>query len=199
VSDGRQTALRAKFVANRERVRSWLDDWECREVAWEQGFSEFPSSWGVARGEEAYWLETVVPSMDEYEWILSAAGPDRGIDELTVVWRFAEHEFSELKVEFRSVADPAYLAEKLALAAHAAALGGWTEDDLQDLHGWIFDGLGSRPLNQTVTGKNRLGVNLFVLERWPYGNGFLSVLRVTPTKTTLDGVPLDDQGVPRPS
>ncbi|QKG18790.1 hypothetical protein [Actinomadura verrucosospora] len=200
MSDSRQTVLREKFVANRERVRSWLDLWECNEVTWEQGFSEIPSPWVVAPGEEASWLERHAPFMDEYEWLLLAAGPDRGVDRLAVVWGFGrEHEFSELKVEFRSVADPAYLAEKLALAAHAAALRGWNEDDVHNLHGWILEGLGSRPLNQAVTGNNRLGFNLFELQRWPYGNGFTSILKVTPTNVALDGTPLDDQGVPRSS
>jgi hypothetical protein len=34
----------------------------------------------------------------------------------------------------RTAADPPYLAEKLALGVHAAALRGWSEGDVQDVH-----------------------------------------------------------------
>jgi hypothetical protein len=32
--------LRARFLANRERVRSWLEAWDIPEVVWTDEFSE---------------------------------------------------------------------------------------------------------------------------------------------------------------
>ena len=44
------------FVANRDRVRSWLDDWDFPEVAWPMA-SAIPSPWVVAPGPQQMWWQ----------------------------------------------------------------------------------------------------------------------------------------------
>ncbi|MEU4968703.1 GNAT family N-acetyltransferase [Streptomyces smyrnaeus] len=60
-------ALRAKFVTNRETVRSWTARWECPEVEWPP-FDEVPGPWVVAPRERKRWLEQHAPFLDTYRW-----------------------------------------------------------------------------------------------------------------------------------
>lgn len=55
----------AMFVANRDRVRSWLDDWDFPEVAWPMA-SAIPSPWVVAPGPQQMWFEQHAPHMPQY-------------------------------------------------------------------------------------------------------------------------------------
>ncbi|HET6299246.1 MAG TPA: hypothetical protein VFG33_38130 [Kribbella sp.] len=190
--------LRGKFLANRDKVRSWTVGWQCPEVDW-PAFREIPSPWVVRRGEEPRWLERDAPFMGEYRWLLEArprAGT--GVTSVRGNWFFRErHEFERLEIEFQSVADPAYLAEKLALGAHAAALKGWQQDDVHGVHAWLFQGLDTRPIGDLVSGQHREGWILFELKRWPAPttpNELKASLTMKPTTTTLDGSPLTPDG-----
>ncbi|MGK5531266.1 hypothetical protein [Streptomyces sp. URMC 129] len=192
---GERNGLRARFLANREKVRSWFAGWECPEIEWPE-FREVPLPWVVARGEEQRWLEHHAPFMDTYLWLLQARSPQRGISQVRASWSFgAGHAFDRLEIGFRSWADPDYLAEKLALGAHAAALRGWREEDVRELHAWLFQGLDSRPMGDGVRGQKRIGFVLCHLVRAPVSRTEIAArLRVTLTDTALDGSPLDAEG-----
>jgi len=190
--------LRARFLANRNKVRSWTAEWHCPEVEW-PAFREIPWPWVVHRGEEEQWLERHAPFMGEYRWLLEArpvAGT--GVSQVGGHWFFGGgHKFERLEIEFQSVADPPYLAEMLALGVHAAGLEGWHQDDVQGLHVWLLEGLDSRPISDLVEGRRRTGVILFELRRRPApaaDNEIHARLTMTLTNTTLDGSPLDAKG-----
>jgi hypothetical protein len=189
--------LRAKFIANREQVRSFITNWRCPEIEWPP-FREIPSPWVIPKGEEKHWLNDFAPSMDEYQWLLEARPVAEGISQVWASWWFGKgHAFERLQIEFRSYADPAYLAETLTWGAHAAALKGWREEDVHALHAWLFEGLDSRPINDAVRGQKRTGFILFELLRMPAGqNEIGSRLSMTLTDTALDGTPLDHEGNP---
>lgn len=142
------------------------------------------------------WLQRHAPFMDEYGWILEARPVSQGVSHVVANWQFGEgHAFDRLDIEFRSVADPPYLAEKLALAAHAAALTGWREADLQGLYAWLLEGVDSRPLGEMVRGQHRSGFILFGLTRWPHSSTEINVrLQMTLTDTALDGTRLNSAG-----
>jgi hypothetical protein len=191
--------LRARFLANREKVRSWTTGWHCPEIEW-PAFREIPLPWVVREGESQQWLERNAPFMGQYQWVLEARPlPGTGLSQVRGHWSFgAGHRFERLEIECQSVAEPAYLAELLALAAHAAALKGWREDDLHGLHAWLFKGLDTRPIADLVRGQRRTGLILFELERRPTQvteNEIRAGLTMTLTNTTLDGSPLDPQGL----
>jgi len=192
--------LRSKFVANREKVRSWTADWDCPEIEWPP-FPEVPRPWVVLPGGEEGWLAQHAPFMEEYHWLLEARPRADGISQVWASWWFgAGHEFERLEIEFRSFADPQYLAEKLALGADAAALEGWQREDVQGLYAWLFEGLDSRPMDDMVQGNNRTGFILFHILRSPLStNEIAARLRITLTTTTIDGTPLDEQGGALPS
>ena len=194
--------LRARYLANREKVRSWLADWDCPEVEWPP-VEDVPSSCGVGRGGAARWLDRHAPFLQEYRWFLEGRPRAEGVSQAWAWWQFgAGHEFERLEVEFRSYADPPYLAEKLALAADAAALKGWRRDgdDVQALYAWLLEGLDSRPMDEMVHGNKRTGFVLFDILRSPHPTNEVSArLRMTLTTTALDGTPLDEHGEARPS
>lgn len=188
--------LRAKFIANRERVRTWMANWECPEIEWPK-FREVPFPWVIGRGEEQQWLKRHAPFMNEYRWSMEARPMAEGITYVRAHWRFGNgHEFDGLAIEFLSFADPPYLAERLTTGAHTASLKSWRADDVHDLYTWLFEGLDSRPMNDMVRGQKRTGLILFKLLRSPdiQTKGIFSRLSLTMTNTALDGSPLDDEG-----
>ena len=187
--------LRERFVANREQVRSWVARWDCPEVAW-PAVPEIPSPWFVPAGGEQDWFERHAPFLDRYQWFLEASPLVEGVSQVRGDWLFAEgHAFERLEIRTRTVADPAYLAHRLATAVHAAALKGWTDADVQPLHDWLFEGLDSRPLEHGVRGRNRSGFVLLEFVRMPQGANEIGVqLTATLTDTALDGSPLHGDG-----
>jgi hypothetical protein len=188
-------ALRARFVANREKVRSWISDWSCPEVEWPD-FRQTPSPWSIPDSDERMWLQRHAPFLDEYWWLLEARPVTEGVSRVIAHWHFGErHRLKRLEVDIRSYADPAYLAEKLALAAHAAALEGWWEQDVHGLHAWLFEGIDSRPMSDMVRGQQRIGFILFEILRTPHSRTEIDArLRMTLAKTTLSGNPLNNAG-----
>ncbi|MFE6157510.1 hypothetical protein ACFQ7F_01140 [Streptomyces sp. NPDC056486] len=187
--------LRAKFVANREKVRSWAARWECPEVEW-PAFSEVPGPWAIAPREQNWWLRRHAPFMDEYRWLLEARPVAQGINELWASWEFgAGHEFERLAIRFRSVIDPDYLAEKLALGIRAAALKGWQDDDVHDLYDWLREGVNQGAEAGMVRGKHRTGFLLCEMTCTVVSRTeAITAVRTTLTDTTLDGVPLNADG-----
>ncbi|MBX6766472.1 MAG: hypothetical protein IRY90_04865 [Actinomadura rubrobrunea] len=186
---------RAKFLANRDKVRAWTEHWDCPEVQWPE-FMDVPRPWIVAPGGEADWLRYHAPHMDEYWWLLEGRPVAQGLVQVLGIWWFGRnHEFDHLEIQFRSVLDPQYLAEKLALGAHAAALKGWHDSDAQKLYEWLLQGLETRPFGHGVSGKNRLGFVLCEFTRMPTGDSTVfTKLKMTLTTTALDGTPLDGEG-----
>ncbi|MEU4482806.1 hypothetical protein AB0F68_32845 [Micromonospora sp. NPDC023966] len=193
-------ALRAKVVANREKVQLWVGGWDFPEVEWPD-VPEIPSPWIVRREDERMWWERHAPFIDEYGWMLEARPVSQGVTHVVANWQFGKgHTFDLLDIEIRSVADPGYLAEKLALGAHAADLPGWQEDDIQGLHAWLFEGIDSRPLGEMVRGQHRSGFIHFTLTRWPHSRTEINVrLNMTLTDTALDGTPLNSAGESPPA
>lgn len=193
-------ALREKFLANRERVRSWIGGWDCPEVEWPE-LAEIPLPWVVRQADERMWLKRHAPFMNEYAWILEARPVAQGVSQVVAHWQFGEgHEFDRLDIDFRSFADPPYLSEKLALGAHAAGLKGWQEGDLQGVYAWLFEGIDSRPMGEMVRGQHRSGFILFQLTRWPHSRTEINVrLRMTLTGTALDGTALNSAGESPPA
>lgn len=187
--------LRARFVANREKVRSWTARWECPEVEW-PAFSEVPLPWVIAPREQGRWLDRHAPFMDEYRWLLVSRPVAEGVNELQGLWEFgAGHEFERLTIRFRSVLDPDYLAEKLALGIRAADLKGWQDDDVHDLYGWLRDGVTQCTDSGMVRGKHRTG---FLLSEMTCAvasrTEVITETRTTLTNTALDGTPLNADG-----
>ncbi|WP_228002681.1 hypothetical protein [Nocardia australiensis] len=190
--------LRSEFIANREKVRSWMTDWDCREVVW-PAFPDVPQPWSVLPGEERSWLQHHAPYITDYGWLLVGESVSQAITHVHGHWRFGQrHEFESLDIDIRcTVLDPGYLAETLALGAHAANLTGWREDDLQPLYEWLFAGADTRPPHHGVRGQKRTGLILFEFRRWPRvidGPGIIAQLNMKLTETTLDGSPLDENG-----
>lgn len=183
----------SRFLANREQVRSWMSGWACPEIAWPR-LPDTPDPW---TGTEREWLDRGVRATQEYFWILEAQPLARGITSVVAGWWFgAGHTFERLDIEFRSVADPPYLAEMLTLGAHAASLKGWRDEDVPALHAWLFAGIDSRPVGQMLRGTKRTGFILFELVRAPLSSRdrILTRLRMTLTDTALDGTPLNAMG-----
>jgi hypothetical protein len=188
--------LRSRFLANREKVRSWVSGWHCPEIAWpEVPLVPFP---GVREGDEERWLEHAAPTMPEYRWLLEARPLSEGVTHVRGIWWFTEgHEFERLEILTRTYADAGYLAETLTRGVHAAALKGWTEADARPVHEWLLEGLDSRPMEEAVRGTQRMGFVLLKLARFPYSRTEIDVrLEVTVTNTALDGSPLDATGEP---
>lgn len=136
----RADELRAKFIANREKVRSWIADWDCPEIVWPE-VPAVPLPVGVAKGGEQAWLKHRAPFMDRYQWLLEARSVTQGVAHVWAYWQFREgHELERLEIHTRTVADPEYLAEALTLGVNAAALKGWREADAQSvLNGSLKD------------------------------------------------------------
>jgi hypothetical protein len=63
-----------------------------------------------------------------------------------------------LDLRIDSLCDPDYLAEKLSLAADAAAFPGWQPGDLASLRDWIRDMTDMQPHSKAVGGYKRLGL-----------------------------------------
>jgi hypothetical protein len=190
--------LRARYLANWHQVRSWVANWDCPEVAW----PDVPANpfFTGEEGERA-WIEQHAPFQDEYHWIVVGRPLADGITEFTGSWWFGEgHEFERLEFRTNTVADPPYLAERLATGVHAAALKGWRDDDLQPLYEWLLEGLDTRPLTEGVRGRTRFGFVVVDLLRVPtvLAPGIGVQLTVTLTDTAFDGTPLDADGVARP-
>ena len=192
--------LRAQFMANRERVRSWLGAWEIPEIVWTDEFSEVPSPWIVPERDRASWLKRHAPFLDEYDWMFFGRPLTPGVREVRVQWHFgAAHRFEKLDLTIISVCDPGYLAEKLTLAVHHAGLKGWRPEDAQPLYQWLVDGVSTTPLDDGVRGSKRSGFVLLNLTRFPTSDGDV-IVRLTAVETdrALDGSPLDGDGVSIP-
>ncbi|MGC4806642.1 hypothetical protein [Micromonospora sp. DT233] len=192
--------LRAKFLANRERVRSWLDAWELPEVVWTDEFNDVPSPWVVLERDRDNWLRSRAPFLDAYDWMFFGRPLTPGVREVRVRWHFgAAHRFEALELTIISVCDPGYLAEKLTLAVHHARLRGWRDEDAQPLHRWLVEGVSTRPLDDAVRGSKRSGFVLLSFTRFPTSDGNVIVqLTVVETDRALDGSPLDGDGVSIP-
>lgn len=193
----RADALREMFIANREQVRSWLAGWDFPEVVWPE-LSPIPSPWvvGEEQDERRTWLERYAPFMSEYWWLLEASPTTSGITRVYGTWWFGQgHGFERLEIHTRTAADPPYLAEKLALGVHAAALRGWTEGDAQSVYRWLLELVDERPMDLAVRGKKRCGHVLAEATRFPHSRIDLHLV-VTETDVALDGSPLGDSGRP---
>ncbi len=117
-TDPRAGELRAMFVANRDRVQSWPTNWDFPEVAWPAPRALHASILVATRAPAAHHqhqpgrLLLVVPE---------------------------SHEFDRLTMNTRTVADPAYLAERLTPGVDAANLKGWHADDAQTIYRWMHE------------------------------------------------------------
>ena len=196
----RHEELRAKFLTNRDRVRSWWEEWEIPEVVWADEFNEVPSSWIVLEQDRESWLKHDAPVMDAYDWSFFGRPLTPGIREVRLRWQFgAGHRFEELDLTIVSVCDPAYLAEKLTLAVHQARLKGWRDEDAQSVYQWLVEGVGVTPLGDAVWGNNRSGFVLLKFSRFPASDGNVIVqLTAVETDRAQDGSPLDADGVSIP-
>ncbi|MEU1844170.1 hypothetical protein [Micromonospora sediminicola] len=192
--------LRARFLANRDRVRSWREAWEIPEVVWADEFNEVPSPWIVLEKDRASWLTLHAPFMDAYDWMFFGRPLTPDVREVRVRWQFgAGHRFAELDLTIVSVCDPAYLAEKLTLAIHHAGLKGWRDEDAQPVYQWLVEGVSTTPLDNGVRGNKRSGFVLLRFSRFPTSDGDVAVrLTVVETDRALDGSPLDADGVSIP-
>jgi hypothetical protein len=80
--------LRAKFVANREQVRSWVADWHFPEVTW-PAVPALPSPWSAIEQNEKWWFEDPESSMAAvYDWVLDARPRTESIGRVKCLWRF---------------------------------------------------------------------------------------------------------------
>jgi hypothetical protein len=189
--------LRARFVANRERVRSWMEAWEIPEVVWTEEFSEIPRPWVVVERDRKRWLKDHAPFLDEYDWLLIGRPLSPGVREVRVLWHFgAAHRFGKLDLTIVSPCDPEYLAEKLALAVHHADLRGWRPEDAEPVYRWLIEGVRTVPLDDAVRGHTRSGFVLLNFTRFPTTEGDVAVrLTAVETDRALDGSPLDADGI----
>ncbi|MEV0005380.1 hypothetical protein AB0H28_24260 [Micromonospora sp. NPDC050980] len=192
--------LRAKFVANREQVRSWLEAWEIPEIVWTDEFNEIPAPWVVVERDGKSWLRDNAPVVDAYHWMFVGRPLTPGVRKVQALWHFgAGHRFEKLELTITSVCDPGYLAEKLTLAVHHGRLEGWRQEDAQPLYQWLVEGVNTRPLDNAVRGNKRLGFILLSFTRFPTGDGDVAVsLTAVETDRALDGSLLDDNGVSIP-
>lgn len=196
----RHEELRAKFLTNRDRVRSWWEDWEIPEVVWADEFNDVPSPWIVLEQDRESWLRIHAPVTDTYFWMFRGRPLTPGVREVPARWQFgAGHRFEELDLAIVSVCDPAYLAEKLTLAVHQARLKGWRDEDAQPVYQWLVEGVGMTPLGNAVRGTKRLGFVLMTFSRFPDTDGNV-IVRLTAVETdrAQDGSPLDADGVSIP-
>ncbi|MGV9766445.1 hypothetical protein [Micromonospora tulbaghiae] len=196
----RHEELRAKFLTNRDRVRSWWEDWEIPEVVWADEFNDVPSPWIVLEQDRESWLRIHAPVTDTYFWMFRGRPLTPGVREVRARWQFgAGHRFEELDLTIASVCDPAYLAEKLTLAVHQARLKGWRDEDAQPVYQWLVEGVGMTPLGNGVRGTKRLGFVLMTFSRFPDTEGNV-IVRLTAVETdrAQDGSPLDADGVSIP-
>jgi hypothetical protein len=152
-SDSRRT----RFFANRDAARGWISRWQCPEIEWPE-VRDVPDPWIVLPADMETWLEIHVPRMNEYYWFIEGRPLAQGVNHAWARWSIgAEHAFEGADIELRTVADPPFLAEALALGADAAALDGWRPDDIHALHRWLLEGLDTRPLSHAVRGNKRTG------------------------------------------
>jgi hypothetical protein len=137
---------------------------------------------------------------EPYQWFLGGEPRVTGLTGVVAEWKFsADHEFESLDLRIDSLCDPDYLAEKLSLAADAAAFPGWQPADLRSLRDWIRDMTDMEPHSKTVGGYKRLGFVLFDLDRILGGtSGVITTVKITLTDKALDGTPLDVSGFPSP-
>jgi hypothetical protein len=196
-TDPRAGELRAMFVANRDRVQSWPTNWDFPEVAWPE-ISAIPSPYVVLPDEERMWFEHRAPYMPQYWWLLEPRPLTTSISQVDCCWWFREnHEFDRLTMNTRTVADPAYLAERLTLGVDAANLKGWHADDAQTIYRWMHELLDERPMEHGVRQGRRCGFVFVEVSRYPYSRTEIEVqVIVTEVSATLDGTPLDDTGRP---
>jgi hypothetical protein len=193
----RHDEFRARYLANRDRVRSWREAWEIPEVVWADEFNEIPWPWIVLEKDRKSWLRIHAPVMDTYYWMFFGRPLTPGVREVRAQWQFgAGHRFAELDLTIVSVCDPAYLAEKLTLAVHHARLKGWRDEDARPVYEWLVEGVGTTPLDNAVRGNKRSGFVLLTFNRFPTSDGDVAVrLTAVETDRALDGSPLDADGV----
>ncbi|MER6112568.1 hypothetical protein [Streptomyces hirsutus] len=134
--------------------------------------------------------------MDEYQWFLEGRPVVQGVAEVWAQWEFSTgHEFECLTIRFRSILDPDYLAEKLALGIQAAALKGWQDDDFHDLYDWLREGANDCVGSSMVRGTHRTGFLIFKVTCAAVSHTeVITEVRTTLTDTALDGTPLSADG-----
>ncbi|MGC0327677.1 hypothetical protein RKD23_000667 [Streptomyces sp. SAI-170] len=187
--------LRARFEANRDKVRSWQGRWEIPEVEWSP-VEDTPFSWIVLPRQQRQWLRDHAPHLKRYEWIVEARPVAEGIGEVWGHWEFSEgHRFERLTLHFRSVLDPDYLAEKLALGIGAAELKGWRDEDLQGVYEWLGQGLTDVAGSGGIRGQHRAGFLLNAMTCFAISRTeVVTEVRTTLTDTSMDGTPLKADG-----
>lgn len=181
----------AKFFVNRDRVRRFRAAWHIPEVVWNEWIAT--SARGLIEPDTANrWLSDHEP----YQWFLGGEPRVTGLTKVMAEWRFsAGHEFESLDLRIDSLCDPDYLAEKLSLAAAAAAFPGWQPGDLPSLRDWIRGMTDMEPHTKTVGGYKRLGFVLFDLDRiLGAASGVITTVKITLTDKAIDGTPLDIGG-----
>jgi hypothetical protein len=177
---------RSSFSGNRDRVQDFRAAWSVPEVVWDERTSA-----PAEPGRADRWIRDHRP----YYWLLLGESTVIGLTSVVAEWQFsAGHEFEALDLRIESACDPDYLAEKLSLAAEAAAFAGWEPDDLPSLQDWIGDLTSTRPVNMMVSGYKRLGFLLFDLRRFPLPSGVATTMKITLTDKALDGTPLNSSG-----
>jgi hypothetical protein len=191
------TELRERFLANNEKVRSWVVDWYYPDITWPE-VPLTPSPLVLDDEEERRWVAEVAPFQDEYQWLVEATPSSQGVTHVRGVWRFGRgHEFDRLDIHTRTAADLECLAEMLTLGTHAAALKGWAEADAWPTYEWLSEGLTIRPINEVVRGRTRIGFVVLQFTRSPHSRTEIDVLlRLTLTTTAFDGSPLRSNGQP---
>jgi hypothetical protein len=171
--------------ANRDRVQHFRAAWSIPEVV----FSEQTNAPSPERARSGR------AGPRPYYWLLIGESTVIGLTSAVAEWQFsAGHEFEALDLRIESTCDPEYLAEKLSLAAEAAAFSGWDPGDLPSLYDWIGDLTSTRPVSSMVSGYKRLGFVLFDLRRFPLPSGVATTMKVTLTDKALDGTPLNADG-----
>jgi hypothetical protein len=77
--------------------------------------------------------------MPQCWWLLEPRPLTTSISQVDCCWWFGEeHQFDRLALNTRTVADPAYLAERLATGVDAVHLTGWQDGDAEATHRWLL-------------------------------------------------------------
>lgn len=191
----RADELRAMFVANRERVRSWVADFDVPGVSW-PGVPRIPAPWVVPERDERRWLERYAPHLDDYRWSLAASPATADVATLEGSWWFGPgHGFLRLEIVARTAPVRRYLAATLAAGVHAAALRGWSDGDEQLVEEWLHTLFGRLRMGRWVRERFRVGHVSVEATAFADRPGEVTVqLVVTETDAAGDGSPLDEEG-----
>jgi hypothetical protein len=188
--DDQVAELRAKYMANSERVQRFFATWDIPEVVWDP-FAAAPAV------EDALDVDSWAPHLDQYRWMRHGEPRVDGLFSVVAEWRFTTvHQFEALFLRIECLCDPDYLAEKLAYAANAAAFPGWQPSDTAAVHKWFRNMTDMQPHQDSVGGYHRSRFVLFDLDRFPGATqGVIVTVKITLTDKVLDGTALDSGGV----